>query len=804
MGHKRSAQSTVKSPPARSSSQTPTGVPVQSALQAIQSHQPSRVIELAFAVGDIFQVKGDYVQPDGSIWLDVMSPVSGMRGIVPFPKFRIISFPYQSSSESPNPSQPTPQSPPSPQSDEKFLHSRSLQRIRKRLSASAHTPLYPLPPLKPSPSTPEEEEEPDDNIQPEPIPFPSADPFCPEASPSRNRRSSTLSSSKPTNSSISSCHSRMRFLSQAYPANMPTYKPKPPAQLKASRQKSSPVPPHSPERIKSPTRPNPPSGQAKSPQLLCGVVKYPFTAETDHELDAKAGEAIIINAYSDLGWFVCKPISRLGGPGLLPVSHVEIRDVSTGMEVSPENVEDFVRAAGLPRVNEWEEAAAAYLGRSIPLGTLGETGDTPTAPPPPQALPTVTLSEPSKPISMNVPSAPSDAEVMASSELVREWQRRQMEQDTLFVEPPTPTPCRESNCNPIDQLRVNHGTFIGGIAESLAEAQGQFWFTLQVKFACPNDIKTLVLYRSYEDLVEFDRCFQSQLKTISEDDAEIFQMPWLMEHVSATYMADKHFCAYQVDELTSYLEQLSQASIEIRELREVYDLLGPRHGDLELDENPLGNAENDILEYMNKMALTPSKDDLLAQPPKPSPSASQFTSADQSITSSALDTMVLQHHYSDPSLGYSSSTPSSLPSAMIQPCPSPLPKPPAKSYYHCDGQFTKIKICDLQSDDFIAIKARSSIPLSELTEKIYNRFHETVWSSGQPDDDCTSGRVICLKYFRIETLEQSCIDFEDYDSSADECDEVPPHLGRGKFVKIKSDAQLLDWMNTEKKLVLYI
>jgi bud emergence protein 1 len=61
-----------------------------------------------------------------------------------------------------------------------------------------------------------------------------------------------------------------------------------------------------------------------------GIVSYDFVAERPDELDAKEGEAIIVIAQSNPEWFVAKPITRLGGPGLIPVSFIEIRDMTTG------------------------------------------------------------------------------------------------------------------------------------------------------------------------------------------------------------------------------------------------------------------------------------------------------------------------------------------------------------------------------------------------------------------------------------------------------------------------------------------
>ena len=65
-------------------------------------------------------------------------------------------------------------------------------------------------------------------------------------------------------------------------------------------------------------------------QPLYGVVQYDFRAERADELDAKRGESIIVIAQSNHEWFVAKPIGRLGGPGLIPVSFVAISDTTSG------------------------------------------------------------------------------------------------------------------------------------------------------------------------------------------------------------------------------------------------------------------------------------------------------------------------------------------------------------------------------------------------------------------------------------------------------------------------------------------
>lgn len=100
--------------------------------------------------------------------------------------------------------------------------------------------------------------------------------------------------------------------------------------------------------------------------MVYGIVMYDFAAERPDELDAKAGEAIIVIAQSNPEWFVAKPIGRLGGPGLIPVSFIEIRDMTTGQAVP--DAYEAVQRAGVPKVEEWKKMAAEYKNSSITLG----------------------------------------------------------------------------------------------------------------------------------------------------------------------------------------------------------------------------------------------------------------------------------------------------------------------------------------------------------------------------------------------------------------------------------------------------
>lgn len=102
--------------------------------------------------------------------------------------------------------------------------------------------------------------------------------------------------------------------------------------------------------------------------MVYGIVQYDFQAERPDELDARAGEAIIVIAQSNPEWFVAKPIGRLGGPGLIPVSFIELRDMASGQAVT--DPLEAVRRAGVPKVEEWKKMTAEYKNSSITLGKI--------------------------------------------------------------------------------------------------------------------------------------------------------------------------------------------------------------------------------------------------------------------------------------------------------------------------------------------------------------------------------------------------------------------------------------------------
>ena len=118
-----------------------------------------------------------------------------------------------------------------------------------------------------------------------------------------------------------------------------------------------------------------PSGRGK---MVYGTVLYDFNAERDDELSANQGESIIIIAQSTAEWFVAKPIGRLGGPGLIPITFIEIRDMTSGKIV--EDPAKAIQDAGVPGVADWKRMAAEYKAGSISLGKFEAPNSTPSQP----------------------------------------------------------------------------------------------------------------------------------------------------------------------------------------------------------------------------------------------------------------------------------------------------------------------------------------------------------------------------------------------------------------------------------------
>lgn len=211
-----------------------------------------------------------------------------------------------------------------------------------------------------------------------------------------------------------------------------------------------------------------------SPKLKTyyAIVLHDFAAERADELDAKSGDPITVVAQSNREWFVAKPIGRLGRPGLIPVSFVEIRDPATGRAV--EDVMKLIDSGELPRVEEWKKAVLNYKANSISLGVLDDSSSAP----------------------FRQSTTPIEPTIMVQGATPLPGQSEQIPE-----EPPRP---------PTPKL-LPQGILLSAEVKSYHYEADEYWFRVHAIYQPYGEsrsqslppAKELVLFRSYNDFYDF-------------------------------------------------------------------------------------------------------------------------------------------------------------------------------------------------------------------------------------------------------------------------------------------------------------
>ncbi|KAG0167814.1 bud emergence protein 1 [Apophysomyces sp. BC1015] len=270
-------------------------------------------------------------------------------------------------------------------------------------------------------------------------------------------------------------------------------------------------------------------------QPLYGVVLYDFKAERSDELEAKEGEAIIVIAQSNLEWFVAKPIGRLGGPGLIPVSFVEIRDALTGQTIN--NVNDHIQnSPTMSPVESLKKSTQAYDG-----------------------LATTTVD--SRPLSAI--STGSSRQMDPIDEYLQ-MRTEETEHDMGMV----------NNNSPRDNV-------VSATIDSFIPEGDQFWF---IVFAHLSSGRHRVLYRLYDDFHDFQtnmlREFPLEAGKL-DCDRILPYMPGPLTEV------DEEISAERQRDLNKYCQELLNLPRYLTECSLVQDeLFGIHDGDIETDYDP--------------------------------------------------------------------------------------------------------------------------------------------------------------------------------------------------------------------------
>ncbi|KAI6247553.1 Protein scd2/ral3 [Erysiphe necator] len=281
--------------------------------------------------------------------------------------------------------------------------------------------------------------------------------------------------------------------------------------------------------------------------MVYGIVMYDFVSERVDELDAKAGEAIIVIAQSNPEWFVAKPIGRLGGPGLIPVSFIEIRDMTTGLPV-PDALE-AVQRARVPRVEEWKKMAADYKNSSISLGKFDLSN----------------LQQNLSTLEMNMNSMTQEALIAKQNESLGFASIGRNMPDSYQTRSPSLLPAPQ-------YARIPRYCF----------DDNRYWFIVEVHF---EDGRSFELCRFYEDFYDF----QIQLLNEFPDAAGVKDgdkrtlpfMPGPVSHVTDAITQGRR------NSLDKYVKDLLIQPSYISRSQMVREFFVPREGDTEISPDNL-------------------------------------------------------------------------------------------------------------------------------------------------------------------------------------------------------------------------
>ncbi|KAK4200417.1 hypothetical protein QBC40DRAFT_71690 [Triangularia verruculosa] len=303
----------------------------------------------------------------------------------------------------------------------------------------------------------------------------------------------------------------------------------------------------------------------KSGAMVYGVVMYDFEAERGDELDAKAGEAIIVIAQSNPEWFVAKPIGRLGGPGLIPVSFVEIRDMASNTPVA--NPEESVRRAGIPKVEEWKKMAADYKNSSITLGKF-DVGGAPIE----QGMERMSLQQQANGRTSQVP--------------VGNYQQPQSPpQQQAQVQPQQPYNTQQPAQQPAygGRQSTEVSAPVSAQIPRYCFAEDKYWFVIEAEL---EDGRTWELSRYYEDFYDFQIAllteFPVEAGTTGKKQRTLPYMPGPVNYVTDAITEGRRH------NLDAYVKSLLAQPPYISKCDLVKQFFAPREGDYEIDPTAQG------------------------------------------------------------------------------------------------------------------------------------------------------------------------------------------------------------------------
>ncbi|KAI0052600.1 hypothetical protein FA95DRAFT_1483178 [Auriscalpium vulgare] len=277
-------------------------------------------------------------------------------------------------------------------------------------------------------------------------------------------------------------------------------------------------------------------------QVFYAVVMHDFVAERTDELDAKAGDPISVVAQSNREWFVAKPIGRLGKPGLIPVSFVQIRDPVSNQPIS--DIGPLMDNGSLPRVEDWKKQMLNYKANSIALGILEDsptTASVTNSPFMPSSLPPATAPTP--------PTAPAPPSDETSPRSLQEQQQAAAESSPDHPQLPSILP---------------EGLLLSADVVSFHFEMDEYWFRIHAlyqPYAPPDssdlpDALELVLFRAYNDFFDYQTTLLDTFpREAGREGGQQRILPFMPGPAAEV---DDQLTATRREELGEYLHQLAR------------------------------------------------------------------------------------------------------------------------------------------------------------------------------------------------------------------------------------------------------
>ncbi|KAF9107168.1 bud emergence protein 1 [Mortierella sp. AM989] len=440
-------------------------------------------------------------------------------------------------------------------------------------------------------------------------------------------------------------------------------------------------------------------------QPLYGIVLYDFGAERADELDCKAGDAILVIAQSNEDWYVAKPIGRLGGPGLIPVNFIEIRDMVSG---KPINVPEMLRQTGMviPRVDEWKRQELEIKANSIPLGRfdVGASPGQPRAPQPAQQpvqqqLQGGSTLQPKN----NLPNF-RDQSTRRNPSQDLDISRRLEGSNGRAIPPPARSYNHDVYEDQIEARRYHKRSsgnatnpltrIVHATVESFHHEEDQYWYSVRVELASG---ATRNLFRLYDDFYNFHIALLEEFPVESGrvgDQPRILPfMPIPLEVVTDIVSASRRA------DLDGYVQDLCRLPQRITQHQLVEQLFAVREGD---SESPAGTGAGAARAVSPTQGRSRSSREL---DPRASPALGAVATGGQRAGVAARAQQAA-HSYGDESPGLRSQP------QFLQPT---LPASAGTS-----DETIKVKIS--YDEDIMAMRIPATISFKTLQQKIFDRL----------------------------------------------------------------------------------